>query len=89
MSPWEKAQIPNTNLSESIHASWLAGEGGSKKISLYDACVTDVINAYIQCTKQHGYLTGRYEGCGPDMQAFLDRAGLQAKPSPCVVERVV
>ena len=89
MSPWEKAQIPNTNLSESIHASWLSGEGGKKKISLYDACVADVINAYIQCTKQHGFLTGRYLGTGPDIQNFLERVSSKRTPSPCVVAHVV
>lgn len=89
MTPWERAQIPSTNLSESIHASWLAGEGGHKKITLYDACVTDVINAYIQCTKQLGFMTGRYIGTGPDMESFLKRMSSKRSPSPCVVARVV
>lgn len=51
MSPWERAQVPSINLSESVHACWLSGEGGKKKISLYDACVSDVLNSYIQCAK--------------------------------------
>ena len=45
--PWERAQIPSINLSESVHASWLSGEGGKRRLSLYDACVTDVLNSYI------------------------------------------
>ena len=76
-------------MSESVHASWLAGEGGSKEISLYDGCVTDVINSYIQCTKQHGFLSGRYLGTGPDMQTFLKRVTSRKTPSPSVVAHVM
>ena len=61
-SPWERVKNPNTNQSESVHASWLAGEGGIRKISLFDACVTDVINSYMQYAKYLGFETGRYMG---------------------------
>ena len=76
-------------MSESVHASWLAGKGGSKNISLYDVCVIDVINSYIQCTKQHGFLSGRYLGTGPDMQTFLKRVTSKKTRSPSVVAHVM
>lgn len=72
-----------------MHASWLAGEGYKRKISLYDACVTDVINSYIQCTKQLAFLTGRYEGKGPNMEECIRRASLGHTPSPANVARVM
>ena len=88
-SPWERAQIPNINLSESVHASWLAGEGGKRKITLYDACVTDVINSYIQCAKRLGYMTGRYLGSGPSMDNFLQRIAIDKTPSPAMVAKAM
>lgn len=88
-SPWERAQIPSINFSESVHASWLSGEGGRRKISLYDACVTDVLNAYIQCAKRLGFMTGRYIGSGPSMDAMMSKADRQQTPSPGLVARVV
>ncbi len=89
MSPWEKAQIPTTNLSESIHASWLSGEGGAHKISLFDACVTDVINAYLQCAKYLGYETGRFMGTGPDMNTLLERVKSRRTPNTTVISGII
>ena len=88
-SPWERAKIPNTNLSESVHASWLAGEGGTRKISLFDACVTDVINSYMQCAKYLGFDTGRYMGTGPDMEALLRRVSMGRTPTSTLVANVM
>ena len=88
-SPWERAKIPNTNLSESVHASWLAGEGGIRKISLFDACVTDVINSYMQCAKYLGFETGRYMETGPDMEALLRRVSMGRTPSSTLVANVM
>ena len=88
-SPWERAKIPNTNLSESVHASWLVGEGGIRKISLFDACVTDVINSYMQCAKYLGFETGRYMGTGPDMEALLRRVSMGRTPSSTLVANVM
>lgn len=76
-------------MSESIHASWLAGEGGAKKISLFDACVTDVINAYMQCAKYLGFDTGRYIGTGPDMNVLLQRVNAGRTPSTTMVANVI
>ena len=56
---------------------------------MYDACVTDVINAYIQCAKQHGYLSGRYLGIGLDIHTLLKRVFYSKPPSPAVVAHVV
>ena len=64
-------------MSKSIHASWLAREGGSQKISLIDDCVRDVINAYMQCAKSLGYETRRYMGVGPNMNALLEIVNLR------------
>lgn len=72
-----------------MHASWLAGEGYKRKISLYDACVTDIINSYIQCTKAHGFLTGRYKGTGPSMDTFLQRVSSGKSPSPAMVSHAL
>ena len=77
------------NLSESVHASWLFGEGGKKKISLYDACVTDVLNSYIQCAKRLGYMTGRFIGSGPSIESMLARTSNNQTPSPANVAQVV
>ena len=88
-SPWEQAHVPRTNLSKSFHASWLVGEGYKKKIALYNACVSNVVNSYIQCAKQHAFLTGRYIGKGPDMQECLQRSSKGHTPSPAIVARAV
>lgn len=72
-----------------MHASWLAGEGGKRKISLYDACVTDVINSYIQCAKRLGYTTGRYIGTGPTMETLLSRVESQQTPTPTNVAHLL
>lgn len=89
MSPWERAQVPSINLSESVHASWLSGEGGKKKISLYDACVSDVLNSYIQCAKRLGFMTGRFIGTGPSMESMLNKAANQRTQSPSCVAKVI
>ena len=89
MSPWEKARIPTTNLSESIHASWLSGEGGAQKISLFDACVTDVVNVYMQCAKYLGYETGRFMGTGPDMDTLMQRVKSRRTPSTTVISGII
>ena len=81
LSPWEKAQVPTINLSESIHASWLSREGGVRKISLFDACVTDVINDYMQCAKYLCYEVCKYMGVGLDMVALMQRVNSKNTPS--------
>ena len=48
-----------------------------------------MINAYIQCTKQHGFLSGRYLGTGPDMHTFLRRVSSKQSPRPAVVAQVM
>ncbi|KAI5067182.1 hypothetical protein GOP47_0017710 [Adiantum capillus-veneris] len=36
--------IPRTNLSESRHASWLAGDSYKQKMYLYDTTISDIRN---------------------------------------------
>ena len=69
-------------MSETKHASWLAEEGYNQKISLYDACVTDLINAYFQCARQLAFLEGKYTGCGPTSKLLVERALSRQKASP-------
>ena len=78
-------------MSETKHASWLAGEGYRQKISLYDACVTDLINAYFQCARQLAFLEGKYTGCGPTLELLVERAisRQKASPSPIATSRAV
>ena len=72
-------------MSKSIHASWLPGEGGQRKISLYDACVSDVLNAYIQCTKRLGYTTGRFMGSRPSMEQMMANVKQRESPNPTCI----
>ena len=70
-------------------ATGWAGEGGAKKISLFDACVTYVINAYLQCAKYLDFDTGRYIGTGPDMSTLLQRVTTGSIPSSTMVSNVM
>lgn len=85
------ARTPRTNLAESVHGSWLAGEGQRKQISLYDAAVTDLANAILQTTKQISFNEGRHIGRGPSLQDLVDRVFCRANttPQPRFVNRVV
>lgn len=85
----EGANTPRTNLSESKHGSWLAGEGGRTKISLYDACVSDLANALLQSAKQQAYLQGRHLGEGPSLQSLINRSALRATQAPRTVATAV
>ncbi len=64
-------------------------EGGKKKISLYDACVSDVLNSYIQCAKRLGFMTGRFIGTGPSMESMLNKVANQRTQSPSCVAKVI
>lgn len=72
--PIVNAVVPQTNLSESKHGSWLAREGYKHTISLYDACVNDLVNAYFQCPRQLAFLEGKYKGSGPGLEVLVERA---------------
>ena len=87
--PWERGDIPTTNISKSVNVSWLTWECYKIKIFLYDSCVIHVINAYIQCTKELGYLIGQYLGKAPNMETCLKRVQIGITPSPDVIARVV
>ena len=66
-------ETPTTNLSESKHGSWFAGEGFRKKISLYDACTSDLANAVLQSLKANSYLQGKHLGSGPSLVKLAQR----------------
>lgn len=89
--PIVNALVPRTNLSEAKHASWLAGEGYKNKISLYDACVSDLINAYFQCARQMAFMEGKYIGGGPDLEILIERALSRqtSSPSPAATSRAI
>ena len=87
--PWERAQIPNTNLSESVHASWLAGKGGNKK-KIFVRCMRYRCD---QCLHSVHKITQLFNwliyGDRSDMHTFLERVSSKKTPSPTVVARVV
>ena len=64
---------PRTNLAESKHGSWLAGEGFRRRISLYDACTTDLANSILQSSKTISYSIGKHIGKGPSIQRLTER----------------
>ncbi len=72
-SSLEGANTPRTNLAESKHGSWLAGEGFKRRISLYDACTTDLANAVLQSTKAISFMQGKHLGKGPSLQRLTER----------------
>lgn len=83
------ANTPRTNLSESKHGSWLAGEGQKDKISLYDAAVSDMTNALLQSAKQHAYITGKHLGAGPSLKNLLERSSSKTSFNPATVSQTV
>ena len=89
--PIVNALIPWTNLSEAKHASSLAGEGYKHKISLYDACVLDLINAYFQCAHQMAFMGGKYISGGPELEILIERALSRqtSSPSPGAASRAI
>lgn len=80
---------PRTNFSEAKHGSWLAGEGNRAKISLYDACVSDMANALLQSAKQYAYMLGRHLGQGPSLENLVERSKSARTPRPIEVIETV
>ena len=89
--PIVSALVPQTNLSKAKHASWLVGEGYKHKISLYDACVSYLINAYFQCAHQMAFMEGKYLDRGPDLEILIERALSRqtSSPSPGATSRAI
>ena len=83
------AFLPTTNLAETKHASWLAGEGNKDMLSLYDACVSDLANALLQGVKMLASVEGRYHGAGPSAEKLARRAEQGRAPQPAVIAREV
>ena len=67
----------------------MAGEGGARKINLFYASVTNVVNAYMECAKYLGFETGRYMGAGLDMDALLQRVHLKKNPSTREITNII
>lgn len=89
VSAAEGANTPRTNLSESKHGSWLAGEGHHNSISLYDACVSDMASALLQSAKQHAYTLGRHLGEGPSLETLINRSASRNPTLPREVLKTV
>ena len=81
--------IPTTNLAETKHASWLAGEGYKQILSLYDACVSDLANALLQSVKMLAFIEGRYHGAGPSAEKLAQRMARGHAPMPSSIVREV
>lgn len=73
------ANTPRTNLTESKLAR---RRGISTKISLYDACTTDMENAILQSTKAISYAQGKHIGKGPSLEKLKER--IAARPTQVV-----
>lgn len=65
--------VPNTNLSESKHASMRASVGYKNQISLYEATGADMSLAILQSVKYNAYLKGAHSGSGPGIKDMVDR----------------
>ena len=89
LSEEDQAQTPRTNLAESMHGSWLAGEGYKEKISLYDACISDMANALLQSAKQYAYQMGKHKGEGPSLSRLMERDKSRTTPTPPQFARIV
>ena len=63
--------------------------GWSTQNFSFDACVTNVINAYMQCAKYLGYETGRFMGAGLDMDTLLERVKSQRTPNTTIISGII
>lgn len=83
--------MPQTNLSEMKHASWLAGEGFKSVIGLYDATISDLGNNLLQQSKRQAYLEGKYIGNGPGIKEMKERAESRSSitPTPTKASRII
>ncbi len=65
--------VPCSNLSESIHGSWLATNNGVKYMSLYDACLSNLV-----CWARYvASLKGQQIGFGPTTFVCYDDREMQ------------
>lgn len=69
----DKYLVPQANLAESVHGSWLASNDGVKYISLYSACYGDLMTILIQQSKHYSFLKGGHLGCGPGIEKIKKR----------------
>ncbi|KAJ7570138.1 hypothetical protein O6H91_01G110800 [Diphasiastrum complanatum] len=87
--------MPTVNLSESWHGSWLAAEAYRSQLSLYDACVGDLVNAILQSARYAFYTKGRHIGIGPSLEKLISRvtsnktSAMQGQPFVNLVRDVV
>ena len=81
--------VPTCNLSEVVHASWLASMGFQGSIDLYEAAVNDLSQALLQSTKSYAFNRGRYHGSGPSAQKLASRVARGQSSCPQNVARMV
>ena len=74
--------MPQTNLAESVHGSWLASNDGIKYISLYSACYGDLCTIVLQLSKYDYFLKGGHLGCGPGIEKIKKRRALSSATPP-------
>ena len=66
--------MPRTNMTEPVHESKLAVEGFKGMLNLYDACASDLTNAFLQSSKRHAFIGGKYHGVGPSTETIAKQA---------------
>ena len=81
--------VPTCNLSEVVHASWLASMGFQGSIDLYEVAVNDLSQALLQSTKSYAFNRGRYHGFGPLAQKLASRVARGQSSCPQNVARMV
>ena len=81
--------VPTCNLSEVVHASWLASMGFQGSIDLYEAAINDLSQALLQSTKSYAFNRGRYHGSGPSAQKLASRVAREQSSCPQNVARMV
>ena len=65
--------VPTCNLSEVVHASWLASMGFQGSIDLYEAAVNDLSQALLQNTKSYAFNMSKYHGSKPSTQKLVSK----------------
>ena len=78
----DRQLVPQTNLAESVHGSWLASNDGIKYISLYSACYGDLCTILLQQSKYDYFLKGGHLGCGPGIEKIKRRRASSSATPP-------
>ena len=81
--------VPTCNLSEVVHASWLASMGFQGSIDLYKIAINDLSQALLQSTKSYAFNRDRYHGSGPPTQKLASRVARGQSSCPQNVAKMV